>query len=126
MQEHRVEGKGHALPLRRVQRHHRLAVAVVAGLDAGEQQRRVAERALARAGVVGLCEVRLGHRVLMLQFRLAEDLGYEHYFLTVADEPFMSAMTISPLSALRRSLITTKSPSRICSSIIEFPRTRRT
>ena len=40
--------------------------------------------------------------------------------------PPSSAMTISPLSAVLRSSTTTKSPSRICSSIIELPRTRST
>ena len=43
-----------------------------------------------------------------------------------AEVPCTRAMTISPLSARCRSFTTTKSPSRICSSTIEFPRTRST
>src|SRR5258708_27871349 len=45
----------------------RLAVAIVAGLDAREQQRLVAERAARLAGVIGFAEVGLRHRVLVLE-----------------------------------------------------------
>jgi len=44
----------------------------------------------------------------------------------VTSNPDSSAITISPFSAVFRSSTMTKSPSRICSSIIESPRTRRT
>src|SRR5690242_9145132 len=54
MEEDRIKRQRHALPLRGVQRDHGLAVAVVAGLDAREQQRRLAERRGMAAGVVGL------------------------------------------------------------------------
>src|SRR3954465_1382137 len=67
VQEHGVEGKGHALPFRRVKRDDRLAVAIVAGLDAGEEERRLAERPRGLAGVVGLAEVGFRHRVLVLK-----------------------------------------------------------
>jgi len=52
VQQHRIEGQRDALPLRRMQRHYRLAVAVVAGLDARQQQRRLAERPFAAGGVI--------------------------------------------------------------------------
>src|SRR5256885_3027565 len=67
VQEHGVEGQRDALPLRRMQRDHRLPVAVVPGLDAREKQRRVAQRPCRLAGVVGLGEVGLGNRVLVLE-----------------------------------------------------------
>ena len=44
MQEHGIERKRDALALRGMQGDDRLAVAVMAGLDAGEEERRVAER----------------------------------------------------------------------------------
>jgi anthranilate phosphoribosyltransferase len=44
-------------------------------------------------------------------------------FFTVAALPCIIAMTISPLSAERRSLTMTKSPSPMWASTIEFPRT---
>src|SRR5690348_11866120 len=50
-----------------MQRDHRLAVAVVAGLDAREQERRFAERPARLAGVIGLAEVGPRHRVLVLE-----------------------------------------------------------
>src|SRR5205085_7437434 len=67
MQEHRVERERHALALGGMQRDDRLAVAVMAGLDAREQQRRVAERPARAFGVVGLAEVRFRDGVLMLK-----------------------------------------------------------
>src|SRR3979411_2127911 len=54
MQEHGIEGEGDALAVRGVQRHHRLAVAVVAGLDARQEHRFFAERRRMAGGVVRL------------------------------------------------------------------------
>src|SRR5260221_1022803 len=67
MQQHGIEGQRDPLPFGRMQSDHRLAVAIVAGLDAREQQRLVAERAARLAGVIGLAEVGLRHRVLVLE-----------------------------------------------------------
>src|SRR5437764_273351 len=67
MQQHRIERQCHALSLGRMQRDHRLAIAVMPGLDAGEKKRRLAEWAARLAGVVGLAEVGFCHRVLMLE-----------------------------------------------------------
>ena len=66
MQQHRVKGQRHPLTLGRVQRQHRLTLAVVPGLDASEQQRILAERHAARLALVGLAEIGLLHRLLML------------------------------------------------------------
>src|SRR5258708_7181965 len=67
MQQHGIEGQRDPLPFGRMQSDHRLAVAIVAGLDAREQQRLVAERAARLAGVIGFAEVGLRHRVLVLE-----------------------------------------------------------
>ena len=51
--------------------------------------------------------------------------GRQRPGVSVTSEPRTSAMIISLLSADLRSWTTTKSPSRICSSIIESPDTRK-
>src|SRR5919201_2581318 len=67
MQEHRVERERHALSFGRMQRDDRLPVAVMAGLDAREEERRVPERAARAFGIVGLAEVGSRDGVLVLE-----------------------------------------------------------
>src|ERR1043165_2998895 len=65
MQGHRVEREREAPALGRMQRGGRLAVAVMGGLDAREEERRVAERPARAFGVVGLAEVGLRDGMLV-------------------------------------------------------------